>query len=115
MLYHISDSDVLWLLLPCLVSWVVVLVVRPGEGRVHACLREHRKDLSDGCRREEMLLEQQEAEHIELRPNLLKACADERQSFCKSVQPGSGRVFRCASLLCTINCLVRRFCDNVQM
>jgi hypothetical protein len=45
-----------------------------------------------------MLLEQQEAEHIELRPNLLKACADERQAFCSKVQAGSGRVFRWVSL-----------------
>lgn len=74
--------------------WRAVLCCA-GEGRVHACLRDHRKVISEGCKREEMLLEQQEAEHIELRPNLLKACADERQSFCKSVQPGSGRVFRC--------------------
>lgn len=65
-----------------------------GEGRVHACLREHRRELSDACRREEMILEQQEAEHIELRPNLLKACADERQAFCAGVAPGSARVFR---------------------
>lgn len=65
-----------------------------GEGRVHACLREHRKQISDGCRREEMILEQQEAEHIELRPNLLKACSNERQTFCGSVPPGSARVFR---------------------
>jgi Golgi apparatus protein 1 len=62
---------------------------------VHACLREHRRELSDACRREEMILEQQEAEHIELRPNLLKACADERQAFCAVVAPGSARVFRC--------------------
>jgi hypothetical protein len=41
-----------------------------------------------------MILEQQEAEHIELRPNLLKACADERQAFCSGVAPGSARVFR---------------------
>eukprot|EP00878_Enallax_costatus_P015261 GHUV01015979.1.p1 GENE.GHUV01015979.1~~GHUV01015979.1.p1 ORF type:complete len:801 (+),score=251.73 GHUV01015979.1:135-2405(+) len=69
--------------------------VQPGDGRVHACLREHRKEISDGCRREEMILEQQEAEHIELRPNLLKACSNERQTFCGNVQPGSARVFRC--------------------
>ncbi|KAF8068300.1 hypothetical protein HT031_001987 [Scenedesmus sp. PABB004] len=69
--------------------------VEPGEGRVHACLRGHRKELSDGCRREEMILEQQEAEHIELRPNLLKACSDERTTFCANVKPGSARVFRC--------------------
>lgn len=41
-----------------------------------------------------MILEQQEAEHIELRPNLLKACANERQTFCSVVKPGSARVFR---------------------
>jgi hypothetical protein len=41
-----------------------------------------------------MILEQQEAEHIELRPNLLKACAEERQAFCSGVAPGSARVFR---------------------
>eukprot|EP00775_Hariotina_reticulata_P012795 gene12795-12923_t len=70
-------------------------LVPPGEGRVHACLRQHRSQLSDGCRQEESILEQQEAEHIELRPNLLKACADERQAFCKNVQPGSARIFRC--------------------
>jgi len=61
---------------------------------VHACLRQHRSELSEGCRQEESLLEQQEAEHIELRPNLLKACADERQVFCANVQPGSARIFR---------------------
>ncbi len=66
-----------------------------GEGRVHACLRENRRQLSDGCRREEMILEQQEAEHIELRPNLLRACTEERAAFCAGVQPGSARVFRC--------------------
>ena len=70
-----------------------------GEGRVHACLREHRKEISDGCRREEMILEQQEAEHIELRPNLLQACSNERQTFCGNVQPGSARVFRCVHVL----------------
>jgi hypothetical protein len=36
-----------------------------------------------------------EAEHIELRLNLLQACADERQAFCRNVQARSGRVFRC--------------------
>lgn len=76
-----------------------------GEGRVHACLRQHRKEISPGCRAEEMLLEQQEAEHIELRPNLLKACADERQSFCKSVSPGSGRVFRWVCCLWVCLCV----------
>lgn len=51
--------------------------------------------LSPGCQRERMILEQQVAENIELRPNLLKSCQRERQLFCGAVQPGGARVFRC--------------------
>lgn len=69
--------------------------IEPGEGRVHECLRKNRKALTEQCRKEELLLEQQEAENVELRPGLLKACVDERQMFCKDVQPGQARVFRC--------------------
>lgn len=69
--------------------------IEPGEGRVHDCLRKNRKNLSDQCRKEELLLEQQEAENVELRPGLLRSCADERQMFCGEVQPGQARVFRC--------------------
>ncbi|GBF99737.1 hypothetical protein Rsub_12450 [Raphidocelis subcapitata] len=70
--------------------------VQPDEqGGVHACLRRNRDKLSDACRREELLLEAQQAEHIELRPGLLAACATERGMFCRDVKGGSGRVFRC--------------------
>ena len=31
-----------------------------GEGRVHKCLRDNRKQLSDTCRKEELLLEEKE-------------------------------------------------------
>lgn len=71
------------------------LLLSPGEGRVHKCLREHRKQLSDACRREELLLEEKEANSIELNMSLLKACKAERQLFCAAVQPGQARVFRC--------------------
>ncbi len=66
-----------------------------GEGRVHKCLRDNRKKLSDSCRREELLLEEKEANSIELNMSLLKACKAERQLFCSAVQPGQARVFRC--------------------
>mmetsp|Transcript_34914 Transcript_34914/g.77608 ORF Transcript_34914/g.77608 Transcript_34914/m.77608 type:complete len:994 (-) Transcript_34914:752-3733(-) len=69
--------------------------VEPGEGRVHKCLRDNRKKLSDTCRKEELLLEEKESETIELNVNLLKACKAERQLFCSDVQPGQARVFRC--------------------
>jgi len=64
-------------------------------GEVHQCLRQNREQLTADCRREEMLLEQQEAEHISLRPGLLNACSNERTVFCDKVKGGNGRVFRC--------------------
>lgn len=66
-----------------------------GEGRIHACLRANREQLTASCRSEELLLEQQEADNLELRPSLLKACATERATFCNDVQTGQARVFRC--------------------
>jgi Golgi apparatus protein 1 len=65
-----------------------------GEGRVHKCLRENRKELSEACRKEELLLEEKEATSIELNQGLVKTCKAERQLFCSEVQPGSARVFR---------------------
>lgn len=47
------------------------------------------------CRKEELLLEEKESSNIELNMGLLKACKDERKLFCKDVQPGQARVFRC--------------------
>ncbi|GIL97843.1 hypothetical protein Vretimale_3387, partial [Volvox reticuliferus] len=69
--------------------------VEAGEGRVHKCLRDNRKKLTEACRREELLLEEKEANSIELNMSLLKACKAERQLFCSAVQPGQARVFRC--------------------
>jgi len=69
--------------------------VPAGQGQVHKCLREHRKQLSENCRKEELLLEEKESSNIELNVGLLKACKDERKLFCKDVQPGQARVFRC--------------------
>lgn len=65
-----------------------------GEGRVHECLRSHRTQLSDSCRKEELLLEEMEAENVELRPGIMRVCKDERLMFCKGVQPGGARMFR---------------------
>lgn len=62
---------------------------------MHKCLREKRKQLSERCRAEELLLEEKESSSIELSVNLLKACNSERKMFCKEVQTGQARVFRC--------------------
>jgi Golgi apparatus protein 1 len=66
----------------------------PPADEVLDCLRHNRDRLTNECRREQLLLEQQEAENIMLRPGLLKACANERSVFCDKVKGGNGRVFR---------------------
>ena len=46
----------------------------PGDGRVHACLRSHRDELSPGCAAEELKLEIEEASSFELKINLKQVC-----------------------------------------
>lgn len=46
--------------------------VEAGEGRVHACLRSHRDELSAGCAAEQLRLEIEESSSFELRTNLKK-------------------------------------------
>ncbi|KAG1656262.1 hypothetical protein FOA52_011910 [Chlamydomonas sp. UWO 241] len=69
--------------------------VEPGEGRVHKCLRDNRKKLSETCRKEELRLEEIEANNVELSVGVLKSCKSERRMYCKAVSTGSARVFRC--------------------
>ncbi|GAB4823102.1 hypothetical protein N2152v2_010148 [Parachlorella kessleri] len=69
--------------------------VGPGEGRVHACLRERLEELSPDCRREQLKLMVLQARDVRLRPKLQRLCSEELAVFCKGVAPGRGRKFRC--------------------
>lgn len=69
--------------------------IEPGEGRVHACLRDHRDKISEACAAEELKLEKIESESTDLQPRLNKLCSEERTVFCKNVKAGNGRVFKC--------------------
>ncbi len=62
--------------------------VKPGEGRIANCLKEHEKDLSPACKKrtEEMMMRAKEVHN---------ACADDIDKFCKDVQPGKGNIARC--------------------
>ncbi len=46
-------------------------------------------------RRAELKLEAKESEDIRFSAGLLRACRDERSLFCRGVEPGQARVFRC--------------------
>lgn len=47
---------------------------------MHECLRSHRQELSAACRQEELLLEEEEAENVELRPGVLRVRRVERKA-----------------------------------
>lgn len=56
-----------------------------GEGRVHACLRTHREEISKGCAAEELKLEIEESGIFELRTNLKQVCCHCLPDFCGHV------------------------------
>jgi hypothetical protein len=62
--------------------------VKPGGGRVYQCLDSHASELSPAC--SERL--KTGKENLEA---FVSACKPEAQKFCKSTQPGSGRILQC--------------------
>jgi len=66
--------------------------VRPGEGRVHACLAENRDKLSPACQER---LSQDEARARALLKEFSDACMGDVDRFCGAVRPGTGRVIQC--------------------
>ena len=67
-----------------------------GEGRVVACLRQHRPKLQAECRKEELQLSLLAASDVRLRPKLRKLCSEEMAVYCAGVKPGAPSVLACA-------------------
>lgn len=68
----------------------MLLLLLPGEGRVHQCLRFHRSYISEACKNEEMKLAAVEYRDVRLRPKLNKICSEERAVYCKVCEEGMG-------------------------
>ncbi len=62
--------------------------VRPGEGRIIFCLREHDRELSSICRDKVQSI-------IKRMEEAKEACAPDIGRFCADVVPGGGRLIRC--------------------
>ena len=62
--------------------------VKPGDGGVMKCLKEHESELSTSCR--EHVAHRGKSDH-----ESRGACRDDVQKFCKDVQPGRGGIMRC--------------------
>jgi len=62
--------------------------VRPGQGRVYNCMKEHQAELSPACQaRIKQAVERVQA--------FEKACKADAEKYCKGVRPGAGRVLSC--------------------
>jgi hypothetical protein len=57
--------------------------VKPGEGRIIKCLREHDAELSGACRANVNTF------------SLYQACLDDAVRLCPSMQPGGAEVIKC--------------------
>ncbi|MEK7383072.1 MAG: cysteine rich repeat-containing protein [Elusimicrobiota bacterium] len=66
--------------------------VKPGRGRIIKCLKEHDKDLSEGCRNEGAKVQERFKEGAE---KMMTACGADMEKFCKDVKPGEGRIIKC--------------------
>lgn len=62
--------------------------VKPGGGRVTACLEKNQAELSPACGN----LLQLSKERID---KFIKACDADIEKLCKDIEPGSGRVANC--------------------
>jgi hypothetical protein len=62
--------------------------VQPGQGRITDCMRRHESELSPECR------DALEAIREKTR-DFIRACSADRDTFCKGVRPGRGRIVGC--------------------
>lgn len=62
--------------------------VRPGGGRIAACLQEHAADVSQECQATMTTVREKAAAFME-------ACGGDAQKLCAGVKPGRGRVVQC--------------------
>lgn len=70
--------------------------VVPGEGRVIACLRDARANITDElCRRQVLRLLGFVVEDHRMDYELMSACKPDVQQFCAGVVPGDGLVHDC--------------------
>eukprot|EP00958_Prasinococcus_capsulatus_P008020 scaffold751_cov395-Prasinococcus_capsulatus_cf.AAC.27 len=69
--------------------------VRPGEGRIQACLRQKRASLSWDCQEELFRSEVEKAGDFRLNYELRNACMGDYKKFCKDIKPGNARAKDC--------------------
>jgi len=62
--------------------------VRPGGGRILACLKSHEAELDPACRDKFQAL-------VKRLEEAKRTCADDIEKFCKGIEQGEGRIAGC--------------------
>jgi hypothetical protein len=62
--------------------------IKPGEGRIAACLKSHDSELAPACHQ---IVDKVEAAIHEAH----EACNSDAEKFCQGIQPGGGRIRAC--------------------
>jgi hypothetical protein len=62
--------------------------IKPGEGRIWACLKSNEADLSQPCK-DQMALAREKGKEFQ------KACKGDAKKFCKGIPHGKGRIVAC--------------------
>jgi len=68
---------------------------KAGVGRVHKCLRNHMKDISEKCQKAVAEVKSHESENFLINPLVAKNCVNEKTVFCADITPGKSRVLAC--------------------
>jgi len=62
--------------------------VKPGQGRILKCIKEHEKELSQVCK-----------DHVsaarEKAQGFMQACKGDIGKYCQDIKPGRGRIINC--------------------
>ena len=62
--------------------------IRPGGGRIWACLKSHEAELSAPCREHMALMREKMS-------GFMQACRSDRRKFCSGIPAGRGRIVAC--------------------
>ncbi len=66
--------------------------VQPGQGRIQACLKAHKDELSQECK--DFLAAKAGEIRAEIE-RVAEACKSDIDSLCPGIKPGGGRILRC--------------------
>lgn len=66
--------------------------VKPGEGRIQACLKAHKDEISQECKDSLAAAAEKVKGKLEA---VAAACKDDAAKFCPGIEPGEGRILKC--------------------